>query len=491
MRRPPTRVRRGWMALAIVMALVLVVVALRQPLADLLWPQTRAQALVAQGRQALAAGRLDDPAGHGARQYFEAAQALDNDRGEARAGLAEVAVQALQQAQAALANNDLAQAKRSLALARELQVPRRQADAVAAQLRRAEADAAGIDTLLAQADQARQQGRLVGTTDAALPLYQRILTLQPDLMAALEGREDALSDLLQPLDALLGRAQLHEAAGLIEQAEQFDPGHMALPAARAQLATLIQQQREQADQQLGQGRTEQAAVGYRRILAIAPTDAGARQGLQRAAMVQVRRAQALAADFEFEQASAALAQASELAPGMSAIAQAERDIARIRANAPRKAPAGDSRQLQQLLSRMQHAEARGNWLSPPGESAYDALRSAQAIAPDDARVRLAATRLLPNIKRCFEHELQQNRIGRSQGCLQAWQSLAPMDAGLASARRQLAQKWVAVGNEQLGAGDLAFANRAMREATALDAAAPGLEDFAHRVRSANAGGGGR
>ncbi|KRG71712.1 hypothetical protein ABB29_01455 [Pseudoxanthomonas dokdonensis] len=479
------------MALTILLLLVLLVVLLRQPLADRLWPQTRAQALLVQGRQALAEGRLDDPAGHGARQYFEAAQALDNDRGDARAGLAEVAVQALQQARTALAGNDLAQAQRSLALARDLQVPREQADAVAAELRRAQADAAGIDDLLLRADQAREQGRLVGATDAALPLYQRILVLQPDLMAALEGREDALSDLLQPLDGLLQHGQLAEAAALISQVEQFDPGHVALPEARAQLATLIQQQREQADRQLAQDHIAQAASGYRAILAVDPNDSGSRQGLQRAAMAKVRQAQALAADFQFKAANAALEQATELAPGLAAIAEGRRELASLQASAKQRVPRADPARLDQLLARMQQAEARGDWLSPPGESAYDALRSAQAIAPDDARVRLAATRLLPNIRGCFEHELQQNRIGRSQACLQAWQSLAPMDAGLASGKRRLAQKWVAVGNEQLGAGDLAFANRAMREAMALDANAAGVADFASRVRSANAGGGRR
>ena len=40
-------------------------------------------------------------------------------------------------------------------------------------------------------------GRLDGADDAALPLYRRVLALQPTSTEALEGREDALSELLQ------------------------------------------------------------------------------------------------------------------------------------------------------------------------------------------------------------------------------------------------------------------------------------------------------
>ena len=47
---------------------------------------------------------------------------------------------------------------------------------------------------------------------------------------------------------------------------------------------------------------------------------------------------------------------------------------------------------------------------------------------------------------------------------------------------------MAVGDEQLGSGQVAFAAQALREARELDPNAPGLEEFALRVHNAQAGG---
>jgi hypothetical protein len=66
--------------------------------------------------------------------------------------------------------------------------------------------------------------------------------------------------------------------------------------------------------------------------------------------------------------------------------------------------------------------------------------------------------------------------------------LEPADPRLADARSRLAQKWIAVGGERLGAGDVEFAAQALREARGLDGNAPGLAEFGERVRSAQAPG---
>ncbi len=135
---------------------------------------------------------------------------------------------------------------------------------------------------------------------------------------------------------------------------------------------------------------------------------------------------------------------------------------------------------------MAQAEAQGNWLTPPGESAYDTLRAAQALAPDSADVKQAAARLLPAVRSCYEEELRGNRIRRAQACQQAWQTLQPRDPALPDARRRLAEKWIAVGTERLGAGDVGFAAQALQEARRVDAGVPGLDDFDARVRTARA-----
>ncbi len=494
-RRPPVptwRDRRTWRwAIAVAAVLLGLVIALRGPLADAVWPDTRVQQLLDQADHALLKGHLDAADGTGARQLFEAAQALDNDRSEAITGLQRVGQAALKQAGLALQKNRFDEARASLALARELQVPRAQADAIAGRLRARETEHAGLDAFLQAARQAQDAGRLQGTPDAALPLYQRVLALQPNHLAALEGREDALTDLLQLARQQLARGQVQEAAALVAQVREYDAGHADLPEAQAALARALDAKRMQADRDLRRGRLAQALAAYQAVADLSPDDVRARQGIEQVGIAHARIAIGKAADFRFDEAQSQLALARTLAPQSPQIAEAEQRINRGRqaqARLDSSLPARErDRRVRALLAQMVQAEAQGHWLTPPGDSAYDKLRAAQALAPDQPAVRQAASRLLPAVRQCFEEELRSNRIRRAQACLEAWQTLQPRDTALPDARQRLAEKWVAVGSERLGAGDIAFAQQALAEARRLDAQASGLDAFAERVRTAKVG----
>ena len=89
------------------MALLLVaLLVLRQPLAELLWPRNSAQEALRQADAALAQGHLSDADGSGARELYEAALAMDPDRPEPRQGLAAVTHAALEQARRETAAGD-------------------------------------------------------------------------------------------------------------------------------------------------------------------------------------------------------------------------------------------------------------------------------------------------------------------------------------------------------------------------------------------------
>ncbi|NDK38155.1 hypothetical protein DT603_04790 [Pseudoxanthomonas gei] len=467
--------------------LALTVVVFRHPLAKLVWPDMRVQRLLDDAELAMRQGRLSNPDGSGARQRFEAAQALDADRSEARDGLSRLALAAVAQARAQLQANRLDQARQSLQLARELQVPQAEADAVAEQLRQRESAHAGLDELVRRAETARAAGQL----QIALPLYQRVLALQPTHTAALEGREDALSELLQQARRAIADGELARGAGLVAQAREQDAGHVDLPEAQAQLARAADLRRSRADADLRRQKLQPALEGYRQVLHAVPGDPAAAQGIERVATAYAQRAAREAADFRFDAAQDSLASARDIAPRAAVVVEAEQALVRARQAQLRLVsplPGRErQRRTQALLASMQEAEARGEWLTPPGESAYDKLRAAQAISPADPAVQRASRRLLPAVRACLEDELRANRIRRARACYDAWQALQPRDAGLAGARRQLASKWIAVGDERLGSGDVEFAALALREAQALDAAAPGLDAFAARVHSAHQG----
>jgi tetratricopeptide (TPR) repeat protein len=488
--RPPRR----WLppavfAIAVVLGLLLL---FRRPLADRIWPETSAQALRMQAAQALAQGRLSAADGSGARELYEAALAMDPDRNEAREGLMQVAQAALAQARKAIAAGRFDDAHQDLALAQALSVPRAQADAVAAQLREREAARAGIAQLLARAAQARAEHRLDGNADAALPLYQRVLALQPERVEALEGREDALADLLQQARQALARGELSAAATTIAAARGYDAGHGDLPDAEAALARALEQARQQADGERRRGRLGQAADRYRALLAIDAGDSAARQGLGQVGVAWAHRAERLASDFRFADAKAALEQAHALAPKEAAVAAAVRHVARAQQAQARLgstlAPGERRRRVRALLAEAAAAESRGDLLAPPGDSAFDKLRAARAIAPDDAAVRRASARLLPTARECFERELRGNNLGRADACLDAWQVLAGGNTAVARARRRLAERWLAFGDERLGAGELQRAASALAAARASDPATPGLDAFAQRLRAASASG---
>ncbi len=478
----------GWAGIAVAAVVLALLLVLRQPLSDWLWPQTRAEQLRADAALALAQGKLTAAGGHGARELYEAALALDPDRTDARAGLARVGQAALAQARRALAERRYPAAHRAVALARELAVPTAQVDAVAAALREREAAEAGIGLLLLQAAAARAAGNLDGDDSSALRLYQRVLALQPNHTQALEGREDTLADLLQQAQQALLRGELATAATLAQRVRDADPGHADLPAALAALTEASEQRRRRADADLRRDRLAPARDGYRAVLAVAADDADALRGLARLTAAYATHSERLAADFRFDEAEATLREAEAIGPAEPVIAAARQHLARSRQSQSRyrsKMPASErERRLRQWLQQAAAAEARGDLLSPPGDSAFDRLRAARAIAPQDARVLKASARLLPAAKACFEKELRGNRLGRARECLDARGALEGESAALGESRRRLAQRWIAVGNERLGAGEMQAAQAALASARELDPGATGLGEFAERLRAA-------
>jgi tetratricopeptide (TPR) repeat protein len=482
-----------WFAPAVlgVLLLVTLLLAYRQPLADRLWPNTRAEALRTQAAQALAQGRLSAPDGRGARELYQAALAIDPDRNDARVGLARVGEAALARARQALADGRFTEAHQQLQLARELSVPRTQADAVAAELRNRESKQIGIASLIAKAAAAREAGHLDDGPEAALPLYERVLVLQPDRVEALEGREDALADLLQQARRAVQRRELAQASALLASARRYDPGHADLPDTEARLAATLDRAHRQADADVRRGRLDEAAAGYRMLLQVDADDARAQRGLDRVGAEWARRAVRLAADFRFDAANAALAQARAVAPQSPAIEDASRRLARAhqaqaRVGAP-PLPADRARRVRQLLAEAAAAEARGQLLAPPGDSAFDKLRAARALAPQNLAVASASVRLLMVSRECFERELRGNRLAHAQACLDAWTTLGGADAASRAARQRLATRWLAVGEERLGAGEVIGAQRALLAARDLDPSTPGLDAFAERVRIASVG----
>ncbi len=488
-RWPPALRRRVEIGAVGVLGLVVLIVAFRQPMSDRVYPEAQYQQTLDAAARALQAGKLTAPDGTGARELYAAALAMDSDRDEARAGLQRVGEVALAKADKATDARRFQEAHLALRLARELAVPNAQVVRIEDRLRQQEVDLVAIDTLLADADKARQAGHLDGDPKAALPLYKEVLSLQPANNTALEGREDALSQLLQQAQAHLSRGEFDEAATLVARVREFDPGHVGLPDAQAALTQARDAQRARGDTALRGKQLDAATDAYRAALALDPNDTQARDNLARLAEAWAKRSQRAASDFDFDEAKRALDLARMIDPKSPSIGEAERHLAQSRARGERlplrASTPGRIAEVRRLLAGAAESEARGDLLTPPGDSAYDQIRRARALAPDDPAVRAAQARLLPAARTCFDDALRTNRLVRAEGCLDARDQLGEDRASVLQSHNRLAMRWIAVGQERLGAGEIATAQRALLSARALDPNAEGLDAFAERLRLAS------
>jgi len=487
------RRRRGiWVAMGVLAIAMLLIVGVRLFLVDRIWPETRAQALLDEAAAATAAGHLSASDGTGARQLYEAALALDPDDARPQSGLADVARAAVVQAATAVDAGRFDDAHAALRLARELSAPREHVDAVATALRRREAEGAGLDRLVAAAQAAQASGDLDGGEDSALPLYRRVLVLQPDNADALRGREDALASLLDDARRRLREGGLREAAELIARARAYDPGHVDLPDTDARLTEELDALRRRAARSLEAGHVERAVAEWRTLLAFDPADARAQRGLQDAGAAYAGRAERFARDFNFADADAQLREARALAADSEAVRLAGEHVERSRARHARlgpQLPPGERRQrVETLLRQAAAAEARGDLLTPPGDSAYDKIRAARLVAPDDPAVARASSRLLPSARQCFDAGLRANSLARARACLDAREVLGDEGGAVREARRRLAQRWLAIGDERLGAGNLVGAEAALASARDVDPGVPGHAELARRLRAASVSG---
>lgn len=465
----------------------------RESLGEQLLPVSDLNQQMHEARAALARGELSIPDGSGARERFQAVLARDPDHLGARAGLTAVRDAALAQARAAMIAGDPATARSRLELARAMAAPAADLTLLEMELHRLESTGADIADLLQRARAAQAAGRLEQVPDGALALYNDVLRLQPDSAIALDGRRNILGGLLAQAQSALQAGDIASAEALVARVVETDPSHLGLPAVRASVgeASAHRQGRREAvlrdaAESLRGGQLEQAAQAYLALLADEPGLVEARQGLDDAAAAVAARASRQAADFDFESAESSLRLARAWSPESPAIAAAERRVAQAQGSRVALPPAADVAQLHTLLRQATEAMRRGRLIDPPGDSAWDQLHRAAAIAPDDPDVRLALAEFDRRARACFEDELAGNRLSRAQACLDAMLARDRSGDGLAGDRRRLADRWLAFAEERLGASELALARRAIHAAQMLDPAHPGLAAIGERL--ARAGG---
>ena len=480
-------------------AIVATLLLWRGPIGNRLVPVPRETLLMRDAEHALAQGRLTTPDGRGASELYAAVLAVDPDRQPAREGLKRVGEAALVQAREALQRNDTMHARDDLALAHRLSVPVAEIAPLDEALLRHATAGTSIANLLDQAAAAERAGHLDDGHAAALELYQRALAADPGNAVALARRQSLFANLLDRAGARADAGDVDAASAIIERVAAIDAANPDLPVARAQLAA-ARERREHgqahaldiADAALRTGRIDAAVAGYRTVIAGESGNPRARAGLRAAADAYALQAGRQASEFAFARADALLAQAKALAPDAPSIRVAEQHLRSARAHrggATTVRTQADKDRVVKLLADAQAAIGKDNLLDPPGDSAFDKLRAAAAIAPDDPGVRATQRRFGPAAIACFERAMTGNQLGRAEGCMDALAMAQPGYPKLSSMREALAQRWLAVADERLGAGEFIAVRKALDAARRLSPHLRGLPALEVRLEQARAGGG--
>jgi len=453
---------------------VLGVIVFREPIGRLLVPDSRMNRQLELAQAALRRGELSSSDGRGARELFEAALAIDPDQSAARDGLQEVRDAAIARADQSLRAGKLALARRDLALARELSAPAVTLEPLQSKLHDLEYASGDVGKMLRQAQSPGLSDQQV------LALYEQVLAIAPDNPQALDARDALLARWLDEARKQLRSGEIAKAQALIAEVVAHDPGHLDLPAVQADLGSALMRWRKQqaqwlatANQELRDGQIQRAAADFRRVLALGP-DATASDGLQRCAVIMAAQAERQAADFDFRQSMQSLALAREWVPDSPAVAMAGRRIAQSRLAQHRLGGVPGSKdrsRLPDLLRQAQQALDRGDFLMPPGESAWDKLRIAAAIAPQDKRVRQLQADYRLRTRACFERAMSDNKLLLAQSCLDARLAFDPADEARA-ARHRLAERWLGMAEERIAASDYLAAAQALASARQLEPGNP-------------------
>ncbi len=243
--------------------------------------------------QAVAAGRLFEPANDNALARYLQVLEREPDNERAETGIDAIAVQLVQRGEAALAEGRVVEAARLLAVVNRV---RPAAPGVAA-LRSAIEAEREIAALLIAADDALAAGQLVvqdgEESGDATSLYRQVLALSPENSFAAQGLVNVEAALLAQAQTALDESRFEDAIDLVEAAASVSPDSGAVAAAR------------------------QATAGAR----------------QRRAGELIASAQAALAELDADRAEQIAAQVAELTPEHPGLAELRFGIQSVRAYA--------------------------------------------------------------------------------------------------------------------------------------------------------------
>lgn len=318
----------------------------------------------------------------------------------------------------------------------------------------------------------------------ARELFESVLATDPDQMIARQGLVEVRNAAIARAEHALDQRRLLQARQFLELAEALSAPAVQVQVLRARLhmdadnfvalearRSLHSRWLRQAESLLDSNRVASAQVLVDKVIAADPAhlDLPPVQAKLGEALARAQRAQARV-----------MAQAAAVLVAEERIRQA-----RMAQKSLLRPPTRDQRrQLPRLIAEAEEAMARGDFITPPGTSAWDKLRVASAISADSPDVLKLHQALGQASRACFEQAMGNGHLKRAQSCLEASLALDPVSAQTRDGMERLAGRWLAYAEERIGASDYVEAETAVAFARRWQPTHPLLKPTAERLQQA-------
>ncbi len=475
--------------------------------------ETRIQKLLAQAEEAQAQGNLVG-ADNAASTRYQAVLELDSDNVRALAGLESIGLELVQEAEDALAEDRRARTWELIEQAEQVAPHLSRIQALKNRLSRQDIDVPSVaDTTATRVRELMQEAQTLLDSDAvtsppganALAKYQSVLALDA-------GNQQAQAGIEQIRKLLWERARLAISTNNFAQAEA-DLGALSavekdvsalnelradIAAAREQTSTAARLARErqmQLDSLLNQAKsavsagrlsappTDNALRSYNAVLRIDPNNAEAKQGLEDVANRLMRQVFADLEEDALDDAAARIDAVSAYYPSHAELAKARERLQLYRQQRARLASTRvDQDELAQRLVEAQDAMDQGNYMAPPGRSAYDLFKAVLRGNPNSEAARKGLARLSLELSSIAERELAEQQLERAKAHYQDAVQSDPSNPKLEFLRTQLALGFRQAVKDQIADGDADLAEQYLLQASGLDPTHPELGDLQRQLQ---------